>query len=388
MFFILLSDAVLSDFVPGYIQGVVKTPLLMGLIMAFSSVVGVVVDLVFPQLLRNTGVRKLAGYAMIGSLTFLTTLYFSTWTAALLLLLVGMAAWGVYYELDSFMTKQFVADSAPSHARGAVWGVVGIFRNLAYFLGPLLGAVIAHKGERTVIITAGSILMVAYLFFLIIRLPQGEDDGVVHEVDAKEEIKHWVTLGKKVWPVLIMSLLAGIVDASYWTTGTVVTDLLAQEHEWGGWFLSLYMLPSLFVGLVIAKWGIYQGKKKWAERFLLLGGIVMASMNIFPSVMWILMTVLLSSVFLALAWPLVDATYSDFTVRMKRGRKHMIGMSSSVLSLAYVIGPILSGYLAGAVGEVKSFTYIGCGVAIIAAILLVVTPRKIRLPEAEIRTWE
>lgn len=388
MFFILLSDAVLSDFVPGYIQGVVKTPLLMGLIMAFSSLVGVLVDLIFPQLLKGAGVRKLAGLAMLGSLVFLTTLYFSTWAIAVLLLIVGMAAWGVYYELDSFMTKQFVADTAPVRARGAVWGVVGVFRNLAYFLGPLLGTLIASRGERAVILMAGTILVVAYLFFLIIKLPKGNEEEESGEVNAIEEIKHWILLGKRVWPVLAMSLLAGIVDATYWTTGTVVNDTLAEIHPWGGWFLSAYMLPSLFVGFVIAKWGIYQGKKKWAETFLLLGGLVMMTINLSHEVPVIIAVVLLSSMFLALAWPLVDATYSDFTVRMKKGRKHMIGMSSSVLSLAYVIGPILAGYLAGVVGELTSFVWIGFLVTISAVILLFVTPKKIKLPETEIKTWE
>ncbi len=56
LFFVLLSDAVLSDWVPGYLQNVLGSPLKMGLMMALSSVVGFVMDLIFPQLLRESGV--------------------------------------------------------------------------------------------------------------------------------------------------------------------------------------------------------------------------------------------------------------------------------------------------------------------------------------------
>lgn len=389
MFFVLLSDAILSDFVPVYVQNTVGSPLLMGYIMASSSLVGLLLDLIFPQLLRSSGVKKLAGMAMVGSLAFIASLFGSTFLPSMLILFAGMAAWGVYYELDSFMTKQFVADSAPAHARGAVWGIMGVFRNLAYFLGPLLGAGLVSFGDRGVLLIAGAILLIAYLFFMYVRIPQKtEEEGTEHEIHVVAEIKHWISLGSVAWPVLMLSVLAGIIDAVFWTTGTLVNDMLAEVHPAGGWFLSVYMLPSLFVGFAIAKWGIYTGKKMWAERFLFVGGLTLMGIVLSQNVWWILGVVFVSSIFFGLSWPLVDAVYSDFAVRMKKGRKHMIGMSSSTLSLAYIIGPILAGSLAGHVGEVESFAWIGGGVMVVAGVLLFITPRKIRLPEKDIETWD
>lgn len=389
MFMILLSDAILSDFVPGYIQDKVGTPLLMGLVMAFSSVIGFILDLAFPQLLRGTSVKNLAAMAMVGSTVFILALLGSTWVFPLIFLFAAMAAWGVYYELDAFMTKQFVADAAPAHARSAVWGVVGVFRNLAYFLGPLLGGGLALWGDRGIILIAGIVLLAAYLFFIIIRLPGGgEEIESTHEVHILTELRHWRSLGAAAWPVLVMSVLAGVIDATFWTTGTVVNDILEARHPAGGWFLSAYMFPSLFIGFFIAKWGIYSGKKKWAERFLAMGGLCLLGLAWVSNTWLILITVLAASIFFGLAWPLVDAVYSDFAVRMKKGRKHIIGMSSSMLSFAYIVGPIIAGWLAGRVGEIVSFSYLGGFVLISSLILLTVTPRKIRLPERDIATWE
>lgn len=388
LFFVLLSDAVLADWVPGYMQGVLGSPMKMGLMMAFSSVIGFVMDLIFPQLLRKSGVHKLAGGAIVGSLIFLTSMLSSTWFSYGLILLVGMAAWGVYYELDSFMTKQFVAGVAPKELRSAVWGVVGIVRNLAYFLGPLIGGMMLAWGDRMVVLGAGGVLAFAYILFLFIKLPHSHEiDKDIHGVHVIEEIKHWMSLGRRVWPILILSVVAGIVDAIFWTTGTVLNDHLAEQSSIGGWFLPAYMLPSLFIGVIVAKWGLSEGKKKWAERLMLMGGLVLGMIVWVKSVEGIILVVIVSSILMSMSWPLLDAIYTDLVVRSRRGRKHMIGLSSSTLSLAYVIGPILAGWLSGSFGEVETFAIIGWGVAIISGILLLVTPKKLRLPQDEIQSW-
>jgi len=389
LFFVLLSDAVLADWVPGYMQVVLGSPMKMGLMMAISSTIGFVMDLIFPQLLRTSGVHKLAGGAIVGSLIFLASMLSSTWFSYTLILVIGMAAWGVYYELDSFMTKQFVAGVAPKELRAAVWGVVGIVRNLAYFLGPLIGGMMLAWGDRAVVFGAGGVLALAYILFLFIKLPHSHEvDADIHGVHVLEEIRHWISLGSRVWPILILSVLAGIVDATFWTTGTVLNDHLAELSPIGGWFLPSYMLPSLFIGVIVAKWGLSEGKKKWAERLMLLGGVALGMIAWVQSVEAIILVVIISSILMSLSWPLMDAIYTDLVVRSRRGRKHMIGLSSSTLSLAYVIGPILAGWLSGTYGEVETFAIIGWGVVLISMVLLWVTPKKLQLPQYEMTGWD
>lgn len=379
LFFVLLSDAVLSDWVPGYLQGVLGSPLKMGLMMAVSSVVGLLMDLIFPQILRQSGVRKLAGGAIVGSMIFLLSMFSSTWWSYGLILIIGMAAWGIYYELDSFMTQQFVAGVAPRDQRSSVWGVVGVVRSLAYFVGPIIGGYIAGYGDRVVVSVAGGVLFVAYLLFLLMRLPRSEEvDVEFHGIHLKQELLHWASLGRRVWPVLLISLMAGLVDATFWTTGTTIS----------GWFVSAYMLPFLFVGILFAKWGINIGKKKWAERFVLLGGLGLMLLGwVEPG--WLqLICVFVLGICFALAWPLTDAVYTDLVARARKGRKHIMGMSSAAFSLAYIVGPIMAGWVSGEVGETKTFSLLGGLVVMAAGILLVMTPTKLRLPQEEIQSWE
>jgi MFS family permease len=389
LFFVLLADAVLADWVPGYMQGVLGSPAKMGLMMAFSSLIGLAMDVIFPQMLRSSGVHKLAGGAIVGSLVFILSMLGSTWFSYGLILMVAMAAWGIYYELDSFMTKQFVAGVAPREFRSAVWGAVGVVRNLAYFFGPIIGGMMVGWGDRGVVFGAGGVLALAYILFLFIKLPHlGENEEPIHGLHPVEEIKHWFSLGRRIWTILVMSVMLGVIDATFWTTGTVLNDRLAEVSQVGGWFLPAYMVPSLFIGVVIAKWGVSTGKKKWAELFVLLGCALLGSLIWMKSVESVILVVVMASIFMAMAWPLLDAVYTDLVVRAKRGRKHMIGLSSSTLSMGYIIGPIIAGFLAGKFGELTTFAITGWGVAVITLILMMVTPKKLHLPQTEMETWD
>lgn len=389
LFFVLLSDAVLSDWVPGYLQNVLGSPFKMGLMMAVSSIVGLFMDLIFPHVLRQSGVRKLAGGAIVGSMIFLFSMLSSTWWSYVLILIIGMSAWGIYYELDSFMTQEFVAGVAPRNERSSVWGIVGVVRSLAYFTGPLIGGYVIIYGDRVVVLSAAAVLFFAYMMFLLIKPGETSDAQIdVHGINIREEVAHWFSLGKRVWPILLVSLMAGLIDATFWTTGTVLNDSLAKTHSQGGLFMSSYLLPFLFAGIIVAKWGIDTGKKKWAERFLLLGGMNLIFLPFIQNVWMILFFVFTSGVFMSMAWPLADAVYTDLVTRANKGRKHVMGMSSATSSFAYIVGPILSGFLAGTFGEMQTFAIIGGFVVIVASILLLVTPKKLNLPQTEMQSWE
>lgn len=390
MLVVYLSDAILSDWVPGFIQETLGGSLFMGVVMSFSSVVGLGADLIFPQLMKNVLVNQLLKWAMGASLLFSASLYFVSIRPVLPILLLSMGVWGIYYEFLSFANQQFVSDVVGAKDRSKIWSIVGVVRGFAYFLGPILGgSIMAGLGNTGVVVVSAIITLVALAIMFLVGMKNNEK--VILEtkhVNLFAEIKHWWVLLEHVWPVVMISLVLGLIDSTFWTTGTVLSDALANQHQWGGMFLPLYMLPSLFVGFIVAKWGIYKGKKKWAEVFLLLGGLMFAGIGISSNVYWQLLAVFLGSCMLSVSYPLTDAVYSDIVSRMGRERKHMVGLSSSTVSLAYIVGPVLAGLIASRVGERMTFSSMGVGVAVVAWLLLIITPKKIKLPQAEIGSWE
>lgn len=388
LFFILLADAILSDWVPNFMQISLGSPILMGLTISFSSVVGFGADIIFPQLFKGTSVKKLMLLATVSGILFALFLLVSVARPLVVIFLLAMAIWGVYYEFLGFANQQFVAETAHARERAQVWAIMGVFKNLAYFLGPILGGVLMAGGDKTVVLVAGLITVGSYILLSFLKFSSKKAEVSMEEINVVKEISHWWVLLEHVWPVLVISLILGIVDATFWTTGTVLTEVLAKESWWGSMFLPMYMLPSLFVGFLIVKWGIYKGKKKWAEIFMFLGGLFLVFLTFSKGIAWQLLMVFLSSVMLSFTYPLTDAVYTDIVSRMGRERKHLIGLSSSMVSLAYIIGPVLAGIITNQVGERSTFVTMGVMTSVVSLFLLVVTPKKLKLPQQEIESWE
>lgn len=387
MFFIYLSDATLSDFIPGFLEERLGSSLAMGLVMSTSSIAGILLDLMFAQLFRGTTVKKMILIAIGGGMLFVTLLMSVTYWPWIFLMIMSMAMWGLYYEFFGFASQQYVSEIATPEKRPSMWGMLEVIRSLAYTIGPIVGTWLILSGERHLLMFVFGILCFALAMFSIVRITSKPVVVEMEELSLKKEFGHWMVLWRHVWPLLLMSLMIVIIDSAFWTVGTIINDELSHVSRIGGLFVSVYMAPSMFVGFVINRIGIHDHKKRWAQIFMLFGGIVLAMLPSFNSVYWYLGVVLLFSTLTAMSWPLIDATYTDLVVRMGRERKHMIGLCSSVNSLGYIIGPILAGWLSGIVGNFETFAYYGVAIAILSCVLIIVTPRKLKLPQAEIQTW-
>jgi len=392
LFFVYLGDAILSDWVPSFLQVALGGSLFMGLVFSFSSVVGFVTDLVFPQLLRKFKARRLILLAIAANLIFSGILIWTTAWSWLVLFLLAMAVWGVYYELLWFGSAQFVSDNVPTESRSGVWGVLSVFKSLAYFIGPIVGSWLAiSRGNMTTVVVAASVVCVGYVIWVLTSKKEKIHEREIEPMekfDIGEELGYWKVLFVHVWPVLLISLTMGLIDATYWTTGAVLSDIMARGGLLGGLFLPAYMLPPIFMGVILAKWGVYKGKKKIAEIFLLFAGVFLALLGLRESLWSMLLLSFLTGVALSIAWPMVDAVYSDILARMGTERKHMVGLSSSTTSLAYIIGPITAGFISSRVGERMTFVVMGALTVVVAIVLLFSTPRKLRLPQAEMSEWK
>lgn len=391
LFFVFLGDAVMSDWAPAYIQMTIGSPLLMGLILAFSSVIGFISDLVFPQFLKRVVVSKMMLFAIITSFCFGAVMFSSVFLPAISLFLVGMAVWGVYYEFLGFGSQSFVSSAVPAHFRAGAWSILGAFRGLAYFLGPIIGSGVAIKyGNSQAVLLAMFFTVVGLIIWTFGVGKKATGSTVVEEETVPNifvEFKHWVVLLKSVWPIVIIGLMLGLLDATFWTTGTVLSDNLAQKSFWGGMFLPFYELPMIFMGILIARLGIYKGKKKLAELFVLISGILLVFLSLGNSLWLMLVISFLVGVSSSFCWPLKDAVFSDVVNRMGIEGKHMIGLSGSTASLAYILGPIISGVITTIVGEKNTFVVVGMILIIVSLVLLVVTPKKMKLPQGEISGW-
>lgn len=389
LFLVRLADATISFWVPNQLNSLLKDTFLVGIIISFQSIVGLIADLTFPRILKNANIRRLVILAIIASAITSIFLFSSSYKPFIAVFAITMALWGIYYELISFANYQFMGVYVPVNLRSSAWGVQDIFLNLAYFAGPLIAAYLLLKGNIAIEVFILILLLFAFVILSLSKTIHGvEGVNKFDGLNTLTELKHWLTLSKIVWPVLTVSFLLGCIDSTFWTIGAILTEKLSINNLFGALFLPFYLLPSIPIGLLVARWGVYKGKKILGEKFLILAGIFLMLMPLSSNVYWLLFIVFISSLMLAVCFPMIQGVYTDLVARMGEEKKEMVGLTGSVINISYIVWAPIAGLMASKLGDTKTFAMVGILVAIVGTILLFVTPRKLRLPETEIKTWE
>ncbi|MFA5303698.1 MAG: MFS transporter [Candidatus Nanoarchaeia archaeon] len=389
LFFIFFADGLLSYWVPGFIQSSIGSAFVMGLIMAFSSFIGLLTDLLLPQMLKNINIKNLLFIIIVLTFIFALVLIFSIQNPLIIIFLFAMFIWGIYFELIGFINHEFVSTSIPSDKRTGAWAIISLFSSLAYFLAPLLALFLLEYNDYFLVVSALFLTIISYFIFLLLKIKGSKTKIDTKEVSIFEELKYWMILGKTVWPIVITKFALGVIDASFWTIGAVLSEkLVAQKVFLASLYLPFFTLPTLLMGFILVSVSIDTQKKKLSELFLIISSFFLILMGLNHDINWQLVCVLAIGVMHALAWPLTDAVYSDILSRMGNEKKHLIGISNSVYSLAYIIGPILAGLLSSFFGEYWAFSLIGIFILIFSIILLIFTPKKLRVPQNEIKTWD
>ena len=387
--FVSLADAMLSFWVPGFMQEKLGSAFLMGIVMSFSSVVGLIADIILPQVVQGSTARKLITLAIIISAIFAGSLLLSISFPIIILFLLAMAVWGIYYEFLGFARQQFIANSTPHNLHASASALIVTFFAIAYTLGPVIAEYLENSGDQNVIYTAFALLVIAFVLVRTLTSRSKTYVNINHKkINILSELSHWRALFKTVWPVVLMSLMIGFIDSAFWTSGTVLSEKLGEGSVWGNFILPAYMLPSLFVVFVLMKLNIKKRKKYLAQLFLFVSGIFLFFAGLVNNTIVLLLAVFVSSMFLAFAHPLIEAVYSDIIERLGRHRWHLIGLSNSSASIAYIIGPIIAGVISSLLGEAKTFSVLGVATVALAFILLVVTPKKLHLPKKELNKWK
>lgn len=388
IFFIRLADSIIAFWAPNEIQNTLNNSIVMGAIISIQSLVGFLSDLVFPKIFKSVKTRQLLFWAILICAMASFFLCAAAFKPFLAIFIVTMALWGIYYELMNFANFQFMSSVCPGDMRAAGWGFAGVFVNLAYFLGPFIATELLSHG---IFITQGMIIsfLIAALVILALSRNKHEAPSVIDLSIASPfaELRHWATLSRAIWPALAIGLVLGFIDATFYTVGAVWTEKLSLTNPWGVWFLPMYLLPSICLGIPLSRWNIQNGKKKLAEKFLGLSGIFFIFIVANSSVPWQLAMVCLASSALAVCYPLLEGVYTDFLIRMGSEKKEMIGLTGSVVNFSYIIWPVFAGIISSRVGERLTFFWLGVVVFVCSVILLFVTPKKLKLPQQEIKAW-
>lgn len=388
LIFVFLADALLAYWTPILIQRTFNSSLVMGFVMSLSSLVGITSDFFVPQIVKTISVRRLLISSIFLSITF-SFLLFSSVSFSFWIVLIAVSVWGLYYELLSFASKQFVAFSVPKPAHASAWGVIYSAKSLAYTVSPLIAGYLLITKEINIAIVAITLALISlWLVFLFIKPSNIEEKIEIKHFSIFTELGYWKELLNSVWPVITISLLIGTVEAVFWTAGTIYSEQLAQVSFLGRFYIPAYILPSILIGPLLSKAKIENNKKRLSMLFFSIASFLLIISSQINNIYLILLTIFASGVFSALTYPLLDAVYSDIISRMGKQKMHLIGLASSSNSLAYIVGPIIGGILSTIFSEKITFGIIGIICLIVTFVVFIFTPRKIYLHQSDIQNWK
>ena len=388
IFLISLADGVMSYTAPVFIENNLNNAGKMGLIIAASSFSGLVFDFLIGELFSKKSYRFYLLGAII--LAFLFPLIFLTLPSKAVFFIFGMVAWGIYYELIRFSDFHFIHAYVEKDKHAKSWGTLLIFKSLAYTLGPLIASLLISKYFNLSFISALSFVLLALLLFLAFsRTYKKKEQGFGEspkKVSMIRELKIWKILFRKIWPLWIFIFAIFMLDATFWTAGAVLSETLKQKSAFGGFLLTVYMVPGLFMGLLAQKASKPLGKKKIAFISGLLNGLILILVGFTQNIPIILILVFFSSILGALSVPEILATFEDYVSRLPGFGNDMISLERTGENASYILGPIIAGFLAQILGFQKVFSVMGLLLAVTAIVALIFTPRKIPMPQKDLST--
>jgi MFS family permease len=396
---LLLVDNILSFIIPINIEETVQSNFLTGLILGASALVGFFSDILLPPFLKNLSWKIQFLITIILALFFpvlaaLGSIYGLVWLFFLISIL-----WGLYYEFMIFAEEDFVVEEEKQTNYSRDWGILSSVNVFTNIIGPIIASsLLLFPILNYTAILVGLLLIAVVYTVSIFGVKIHEKDVAVTSIKPSrirltksifKEFHMWKELSSDMYPLLILYFMICWVDMTFFVLGGVFGIEMQGENGMEWVILMLYNVPVMIVSIIVAKLAIRKKKKLYAIIALLVGSIVFALMGLFEGNNYLVyLTVFIASISIAFASPLAKAVLSDITKRADGNGRYVLGLYNGVGSIACFISPMIMGLIADNIGYYKMFSVMGLIGIVVSIILLIITPKKIRLNQIELKKIE
>jgi MFS family permease len=386
IFFWTIFDVILSYLVPILVTERGFTNSQMGLIVASSSFAGAIFDLFLTRFLRSTNYLKTFFLILLISCLFPFVLWFSS---NIFLYLLAMAIWGLYYDIYTFASYDFVSRNAVTsdqHSRD--FGIIELFRSMGGLIAPItVTLIVTERLDFGVFLWPILFLMVGWCFYILLLSYSplhhfhAEDHRHHRPISTLVEIFRWTKLGRTLAPVLVFMIIIYIFDATFWTIGPLFSENFPDFHHFSGYLMTLYNLPSLLTAWKVEYLTARFGKKRTAFVSFLLANLALIPIGFISSPIIILLLVFVSAIAISITWPAIEGAFADYTSEAGHLETEVEGITDLTTNIGYIIGPIAAGIFSDRIGISSSFAVLGVFNVVIIAVLLIVTPKHIKVPQ-------
>ena len=209
LFMFRLADGVLGYIFPIVVEQELNSNLYMGLIMALSSITGLVCDFTFPTLISSKNWKQLLVVSILLALLFPLTTYLGQIFGLVIFFLLATIIWGIYFEFNIFSVQDYIIYQDKKRNFSKDWGLIGILVGMVEVVAPIIGA--------SLLVISGPIYfaVVSIIFLIALYIGKSLDtDKSLDEVNKKvgktkelikliKEVKMWELMAVRVWQCLL-----------------------------------------------------------------------------------------------------------------------------------------------------------------------------------------
>lgn len=389
MFFYYFGDTIMSYISPIVINSYVSNQVILGLIISTSSMIGLLCDTLFAKIFQHKSYPFFAPLTLLSAILFpISFIFFPHITPTFIF---AMAIWGAYYEFARFSHFNFIHAFVKTREHAHAWGILQAFQALALLVAPLLAIFFFDINKFLPFWVAIGFFVISLIGFYWMSW-KWKKHVRHHVIESQppipatlmQKVKIWHLLIKKIWPIFVFLLILTVLDSSFWTVGTLLSEELRHTSWLGSFLIPAYIFPSIIVTLLAPRLAWRFGKKRVSFITAIIGSLILlAGGLIFPGGGFVIV-VLLSSLFIEVSYPEIYAVFEDYVARLGVFGNDMVGLEGAAISLGFIAGPILAGILASFLGNQNAIVCFAGLFGLTAVLALSKVPRKIKMPQQEL----
>ncbi len=391
--FIVLADAVNAYVFPIVAEFTLGSNTLMGFVLASSSVFGFLIDMTFPKFFPNNSWKDMLMLGIVISILFPTFILLGFHHQILLFFFLASLIWGIYYELISFSSQDYVVSEEAKSKYLRDWGIIGAFWHFTALIGPILAVYLLSNSlhQYATVVIAIQLIALVYCLFSLNESKIVSDSKskfrshVKSSINLVKEFTVLEILGSRVFRLALVGFMTSLGHSFFWTLGGL------WGEEVGGTTNPHWLIISIFSGgLLVGSILFSQIKIKhhlmdYSEFGLVVTGFLLTLLYFFSHNWLVYLVVFIATIFMGAVTTLNEAVFSSVAERDSEIEMYMHSILRMAISASYVMGPLISGVLADKYGYQNSFIVLGILMIVIGSLLYLTADDIIKLPISRIK---
>jgi len=367
-----IAWSVYNSFVPQILEGFIKSTTLIGFIMTFDNIFGVIFQPLFGSLSDKTRTRfgRRMPYIFVGlpicAVAFTLIPHMgSVWSlmAVLIVFTFVMSAW-------RSPVVALMPDITPGPMRSQANGIVNLMGGIGSLIAFFAGGILFRAGGFPLPFLMSAIMMLLALAVLALFVREPKQAYEPEEKNKKTGIKQLSKDEKK-------SLLLILLGVFFWFTGynavetfftLYATNTLGMDAGGASMTLSIFSLTFLVFAVPSGYIAVKTGRKK-AILIGLAGLIVLFVPMIFLTNAWVARACLFLGGFF---WAMVNINSLPMVVQLSGEEKvgAFVGYYYFFSFASQIVSPILFGFIRDMVGHYKVLFLYACIAFVLAGLSL------------------